>query len=329
MRKANIVVVGAGNIGLAHIAVVDGLENANLYGICDTRPVGEEIAAEYQTKYFKSVDEVCQDDEVDGAVVCVPDAFHKDVCIQLGKAGKHVLVEKPIAPTVKEAEEMLQVFQENNLVLAVAQCTAFISPNVVGKQDYEAGKIGEAVHFSVRHQVDWGCGFDVKDRAHVMFYIGIHDIFSIMFITGLRIKSVYSKAVSKIMGDAHDGIATVFTMDNGATGCLEVGWYICPPHLPDIMEFEIFGTKGTMINDYKKAGLRVCDETIAKNRDLYYLYASDYGLRGALAEEVRSFVECIFDGDRKYEVDNELATYCVKVIEAIFQSVETGQEIQI
>lgn len=325
MKKANIVVVGPGIIGGAHALVVSNLDNCVLYGICDTNPdVGRPVAEQYGAKFFASVDELCADKEVDGAVVCVPDHFHLPVCAQLARAGKNVLVEKPIAFTASEGEELKRICDECGVVFGVAHTTQFVDEIRVAKEQYKNGEIGDVVHVYVRHVDTWSFGKPIWDKVEIMFYLGVHDVFDILNITGHRITKVFAKKAQSDM----PVFITLFTMDNGAVGTIEVAWDMAPSVGDQLLQRNIFGSKGTMLmnlnttdSNFKTYGEEQVNPNIASG-----CFFDGKGIRGALANEDRNFAECILDRSKKFDVDTDIAIDAVRVIDAIFKSVKSGVE---
>lgn len=99
-------VVGTGALGRHHVRILAELPEADLVGIYDLRPdVARELAERHGTRATDSLDEL--GDTVDAAIVAVPTADHLTVAVHLLERGVHVLVEKPIAATLEEADELL------------------------------------------------------------------------------------------------------------------------------------------------------------------------------------------------------------------------------
>lgn len=118
-------VVGVGHLGFHHARLYSISDNAELVGVCDNRVEhGEKVAAEFNTTYFSSVQELI-DAGIQAASVAVPTVGHFEVVKQLLNAGIDVLVEKPIATTLDEARDMVAQAKANNCLLQVGHVERF------------------------------------------------------------------------------------------------------------------------------------------------------------------------------------------------------------
>ncbi len=122
--KLKVGVVGVGALGRHHARLYKGIENAEIVGIFDVseenaKKVGEEFDLEVYADMMALVD------KCDAVSVAVPANYHHQVTIPILERGVHVLVEKPIAVTVKEAEDMVTAAEKNHLVLGVGHVERF------------------------------------------------------------------------------------------------------------------------------------------------------------------------------------------------------------
>lgn len=119
-------VVGTGVLGRHHTRILSGLESAELVGVYDLDPsVGAAVAGEHGTRAFGSLEELAGD--IDAAVVAAPTEVHAEVGCALLQRGIHLLVEKPIASSIAEADQMLAAAEDR--VLAVGH-VEFFNPAV-------------------------------------------------------------------------------------------------------------------------------------------------------------------------------------------------------
>lgn len=124
MDKVRVGVIGVGALGQHHARVYASLPEATLVGVVDTVPGrAEEIAGPLETKaYFDYADLL---GKVDAVSVATPTILHAEIGEKFLKEGIHVLVEKPIAHTLDEADRLIQAAQENNRVLQVGHLERF------------------------------------------------------------------------------------------------------------------------------------------------------------------------------------------------------------
>lgn len=328
MEKLKMAVVGVGTIGAFHARVLNEADNAELCAVCDLNSeLAKKAAKQYGCKCYTNIDDLAKDKEIKAVIICVPDNFHCETAEKLAKAGKHILIEKPIAKTVAEASRIEKACRESGVRLMVAHTTAFLPHIKIAKEKYSAGEIGEAVQLDFKHQSTWQVGEFLKGRDSMMFYIGVHDIYSIQLITGRRIIKVYSQKVQKISKYSEDCIITLFEMDNGAIGTLNVSWDLPSSYPVDCFSFVINGTKGMLVNDNHTAGIKVFNEDY-RIHDMLVQYEMDNKIHGALPAEDSHFASCILSNS-EFNVKTEDAIDAVRIIEVIFKSLETGMPEEI
>ena len=125
-------VIGVGHLGKIHARIVNENPNVELAAVVDARAESaKEIGELYNVPYFTNVEDVIP--MIDAAHVVVPTPLHYEVTKKLLLAGKHVLLEKPITTTVAEADELLKLAKERNLILQVGHVERF-NPAIIGIQ---------------------------------------------------------------------------------------------------------------------------------------------------------------------------------------------------
>jgi predicted dehydrogenase len=115
-QTVNIAVVGAGLIGRRHIQHVREEPLTTLAAVVEPSPAGKELAASIGVPCYASVDDLLSSRQrgeiaVDGAIVGTPTHTHVPLAIQLMRARIHVLVEKPVAPSAKEGEALMEALK--------------------------------------------------------------------------------------------------------------------------------------------------------------------------------------------------------------------------
>ena len=118
-----LAVIGCGGIAqLVHIPSAKKVENAELVAVCDLyEDVAREVAGKYRVEsFYTDYWEMFEKEEIDAVINATGHAQHAPVSVDAAKAGKHVLVEKPMAVTVKQCEEMIEACRKNQVKLMVA-----------------------------------------------------------------------------------------------------------------------------------------------------------------------------------------------------------------
>ena len=124
MKKLNIAVIGAGRLGGFHAEKIIGLPHVELVAVVD--PVAanrNRVSVECNTQGLADYSSLLG--HVDAAIVATPTQFHFNVALDFLQAGAHLLVEKPLAPTLAEAEQLVEVAKRRNLVLQVGHVERF------------------------------------------------------------------------------------------------------------------------------------------------------------------------------------------------------------
>lgn len=117
-------VVGVGGIGKNHARIIAGLENVEVGGIFDTNAEhGQAVADEFGVPFIDSIDELIG--RVDAASIATPTIYHREVGEKFLNAGKHVLIEKPIASSSEDAKALVTLAKDKNLVLQVGHIERF------------------------------------------------------------------------------------------------------------------------------------------------------------------------------------------------------------
>lgn len=122
--KLKVGVIGVGHLGKEHARVYSKLNGVELTAVCDTIPErAKEIGEKYNAPYFTDYHQIL--DKVDAASIVVPTISHFEVAIDFLKRGIPALIEKPLAKTVDEAQELVKVARENKTTLQVGHIERF------------------------------------------------------------------------------------------------------------------------------------------------------------------------------------------------------------
>ncbi len=123
-EKIKLGIIGVGHMGQYHVNVARQLSEAKLIGIYDADPDRAKVIADkYETKFYPEISHLLK--EVDAVVIAAPTFLHHQISKEALQAGKHVLVEKPIAESVEQAKELVSLSQKNNLILQVGHVERF------------------------------------------------------------------------------------------------------------------------------------------------------------------------------------------------------------
>lgn len=207
MQPVRIAVVGAGKLGGYHANIASKSDDFDLIAVVDPFEASREALAErVGARSCADVSGVLN--EIDAAVVATPTATHAPVVTDLLSAGKHVLVEKPIAPSLAEANRMVAAAEAHDRILQVGHVERF-NPALVAAGDRLANpQFIQATRTS-------GYTFRSTDIGAVLDLM-IHDIDLVLSLTGSEVIDVSAIGTS-VLGGHEDMVSTRLTL---ASGCV-------------------------------------------------------------------------------------------------------------
>ncbi|BAO55401.1 Gfo/Idh/MocA family protein [Nonlabens marinus] len=154
MENLKFAVVGCGNIGKRHAAVIDKEEHANLVAICDIdSQKTADLNKVYGVEVYTDFQEMLSEAKFDILCICTPHGLHAPMSIQAARSKKHILVEKPMALTSKAAKEMIEEAEKNKVNLWVVKQNRYNKPIRLVKQVLDQERLGKI--FLVQTNVLW------------------------------------------------------------------------------------------------------------------------------------------------------------------------------
>ncbi len=329
--RLRVAVVGAGFMGQLHARVVTESPVAQLAAIVDVdRVAAEGVAAQFSVPLYPSVDSISEDSQVDAAIVAVPDVAHEKPASQLLQAGKAVLLEKPMAHTLDAARRIAEVARSSQSRLMVGHILRF-DPRYAGAAAQVAeGVVGRPLHVTASRFTFRHVGMRMGGRSSPCFYLGIHDIDAMQWVTGRRITRLFARAVRSLVPDVSlpptdDAIFATCELEGGLAGNLQFGWTL-PNHSPSGIDarLEVVGTLGCVDVDTHDHGLRVVGAAGISLPDGLHWPETNQRIVGDLAEEVNHFLRSVRD-DKDFLVPVADAVRNVAVNDAIIRSIQSNE----
>ena len=310
--KVRLGVVGAGMWGLMHVRAYAQHPSAELVGVCDVdearaRQVAEEFGAQ---NWYSNLDDLLAQD-LDGLSIATPDTAHAAVAIRAARKGAHLLVEKPLATTVAECEEMIAAAAENNVFLMVDWHNRWNPPCVhawsavrdaeLGDVRYIYYRLSDTIYVPTR-MLPWAA------ESSVMLFLGSHALDTTCWLMGQRPVRVYCKRQDGVltgMGvNTADMYLTMVDFANGAVAVVENSWAL-PQSAPALIDHkcEIIGSKGVIYLDLthhralaKYTASSASGFPDASFPDMFVTPEVHGRQLGFAVESIYHFVECIRDG---------------------------------
>jgi UDP-N-acetyl-2-amino-2-deoxyglucuronate dehydrogenase len=255
VKKLNIGIIGCGRIAYKHAEAIKKNEKANLLCVCD---IIEERAREYKDKYgaeahFTDYRKMLEYSGLDVVNICTPSGMHAEMGIAAAQAGKHVIVEKPMALSLKDADDLIEACDESGVKLAVCFQNRFNPPVQKLRRALEEGRFGKLTHASAI--VRWFRPQDYYDQAPwrgtramdggCLMNQSIHNIDLLQWMMG-PVESVFGYTATNLRKiECEDVGVAVLKFKNGALGVIEASTTIYPENLEETLN--IFGEKGTVV----------------------------------------------------------------------------------
>ena len=350
MSKVKLAIIGAGNIANAHLEAYQKVADVEIYAACDINPARLAKTCDrfgIERRYTDVDTMLAELPELDAADVCVWNCNHAECSIKALNAGLHVLCEKPMAYTAKEAEAMKEAADRNGKLLMIGFVLRFSDDAKIAMDFIEKDYLGEIYYAKaqyVRRHGNPGGWFGDKARSGggPIIDLGVHVIDLTRYLMGNpKPVSVYAVA-SQRLGDRkfiktgpgwvpedakEDDVCTVedfatalIRYDNGACTFLETSYDI---NGEDIGKKQLFGTKGgmdlsngvklyTTVNDYM-ADIDVKTANLKGGKDMF-------------VAEMSHFIDCVKNGTEcRAKAEDGIAV--MKILDAIYESARTGHEV--
>ncbi|MCP5410156.1 MAG: Gfo/Idh/MocA family oxidoreductase [Chromatiaceae bacterium] len=336
----NVALVGCGRIAKRHADLLGNnqIRGMRLVAACDikeenARAVGEQFGI----PHYDDMDRMMQSEAIDIVVVLTPTGDHARHVINLAGYQKSIIVEKPMALTLDDADAMIEACDLNGCRLFVVKQNRFNVPVVKLREAVEAGRFGKFVLGTVRvrwcrhqHYYDQDAwrGTWAMDGG-VLTNQASHHVDMLQWMLG-DVESVFAKASTALVNiEAEDTIIVTLKFRNGALGIIEATTAARPINLEG--SISVLGARGTVViggfavnkmdtwafEEKQEGDERVLEEFSVNPPNVY-----GFGHQ-AYYEHV---VDCI-ENEKRHLVDGLEARKSLELINAIYESVETGKEV--
>ena len=323
-------IIGAGDYGKQHASALKELSNAKLVAASRTNPKAlSEFISNFGGKGYTHYQDLLNDKSVDVVVIATPHHLHTTIAVASAQAGKHILLEKPIAPTLSECKAIVQTVQKSDVKFMVGHVNHFVPAYHIAKQMLEAGEMGDIVlglatmqkYWMESNRRDWHLRRDTG--GGVWMTVGIHPLDRLTWLIDSPVTSVSAQFSTRFHNQTTDDVGMAFLRyANGASGTvISTGYHKgAPKHLT-----ELTCTKGMMNIDYTQGVSVGRDEqwqTVPES------LPSDDWMHEALVEEWRQFLDAI-EHETSTPVPADFAMHIMDVIFGAEQSSQERREISI
>jgi glucose-fructose oxidoreductase len=324
-------VVGLGNF--AQTAVLPAFANASDKARLSAVVTGDvEKAAKLSRKYkvpahhYDYYDELLGSGDIDAVYIALPNSKHRDFTERAAKAGVHVLCEKPLAYTAKDAEAMIAACRKAKVLLMTAYRLHFEEGNLQAIKAVEDGKIGEPRVFTSTHtmQVDPdNVRVDISLGGGPLEDIGIYCINATRYLFRAEPTEVFAMAVHGTDERFEEVPETVIATLRFSDG--RMANFVCGFGQTKISEYRIVGTEGMLTMDPAYSWHEDIEQTVERDGKSK---AKTFKHRDQVAAELAYFADCVRKG-RDPEPSGHEGLIDVRIIEALRRSYERGKPVSI
>ncbi|MEQ8847277.1 Gfo/Idh/MocA family oxidoreductase [Botrimarina sp.] len=302
MDLVNVAVVGAGEFGARYLEALKAVSGVRVSCVCDRDADRAAAAAEGHPGARVATDaaEVCDDPGVDAVIVVTPESLHRVVAEPALRAGKHVIVEKPLATTEEDALAMLGAAQESGKLLMTSFLLRFDYRYAQVKERLQG--LGPARNVYAYRNFDRSL-FGLYSRTHSFIENAIHDIDLVLWYVGSKVTRAHGYCRNTMGLENPDINWGVLEFENGAIAVVHTSW-LYPDQRHDLLQWntgvqvmadggvlEVRSDSDGLRMNTSEHGQRVLDQTG---------WATIHGEpRGAFGAMLRHFVQCL-RGETEY-----------------------------
>ncbi len=325
-------VIGLGFFGEVHADTLAAMPGIELAALCTRRPDRlEEVADRHGVaKRYTDYHQLLADPSVDVVSVTTHVDDHRQITVDALAAGKHVLLEKPMARSVEDCDRILEAVGRTDRFFMVGHICRFDPRVALAKQAIDEGRLGKIISMHARRNLSKEIGRMVLDKISALEGDGVHDADLMLWFSGSAAVSVYAQEVHPGPGKYPDAGWAMMRLADGAVGVIESVW-----HLPQTTPYqidarmEIIGTEGALYIDCGNAGLEIHDARGNQLPDTMYWPHMLGGRFGILRQELRYFADCVASGRRPDCITPQESRAVVRLMAAATESSRTGAVVQL
>jgi predicted dehydrogenase len=330
-----VAVLGAGFMGSTHArayAQVPGVEIAAIHAHSEER--AKPLAEELGTTWTGELERILRDESIDAVDNCLPTPQHRSVTESAIAAGKHVLLEKPVALTNEDARALTALAGQTDRVFMIAHVLRFWPEYMELARLVESGEYGKprsALAYRRQPFPAWSKLFSQSDlTGGAVIDMMIHDYDALNWVLGTP-TAVRAKGMRNDRSGGWDQVQVM--IDYGDASALVDGGMMMPESYPFSSSLQVLCETGAMEYDFRAGGRSV--EMGAGVNDLV-LYPNegdprkvDVPQKDPYLAEVEYFVECVNDGKQATRGTPAEAEVALKVALAARGSLESGNVVEL
>jgi predicted dehydrogenase len=328
--KLRVGLVGCGAFGESHLMTMAGIPFLQVTAVTDVvMERASKMAKRYKVPHVApDFRELCSQPDVDAVSVVTTEDQHLEPVLSALENGKHVFVEKPMATRLADAEKMLAAARASGLILMPGHILRFETKYATVKEQIDSGRLGRVLSiYTRRNRPKWQG--KIYKRTPIVLETAIHDIDTMLWYTGKKVKSVRAYEICAEGAKDADIIWATLRFEDKAIGVLETNWILPDktPHLDDFLQ--VITTSGFANLDMMNSGLFIGHEDGTELPDVCYEPRLRGSVYGALREELSYFGLCALEGRKPDLLGAEDGVEALRVGLAVVESARTDREVEV
>lgn len=339
MKKIGVGVIGAGGWGELHLETYAYDKRVELAAVCDTnKERAQKVAQKYGIgRFYTDFNQLLNDEKIKAVSIVTPDFSHTEIAIGAIRAGKDVLIEKPMATSVEDCEKIISEIKKAKVKFMVDFHNRWNPIFFKSRESIQKGQLGLPLLIYLRLNdtiavpTEW---LAWAGRSSAAWFIGSHSIDLVRWLFEDEVKKVYAVSRSNVlkkMGiDTPDFFEVILEFKKGGVGVVENCW-ILPKSTPSIIDFkcEIIGSEGAVYLDgshHRAMQKYIKDE--AKYPDVLVrpvIYGKPMGFA---VESIRHFIDCLVSGETP-QAGPEDGLAVTRIICAVNKSTQAGEPVKV
>lgn len=256
-----VAVIGVGAMGRNHARVCSELPNVELIGVADPDAQAAGVVAKrYGGRIYTNYTQLLDQQKPDAVIIAVPTLDHLTVALQVIQRKIHLLIEKPIAFSVDEGQQIITAAEQASVQLMVGHIERFNPAVIALKAHLADGELGRVFQIDARRQGPFPAR--VKDVG-VVIDLAVHDLDVMRYVSGAEVARVYAETEQRIHSTREDLLTSLIRLDDGTIGTLTINW-LTPTK---IRELYVTGECGMFRVDYLTQDLYFFENATAISGD--------------------------------------------------------------
>ncbi|MCP4003139.1 MAG: Gfo/Idh/MocA family oxidoreductase [bacterium] len=317
-------IIGAGAIANTHMDAIGSSERVDCVGIADTDLEAAQKLSRDACPSYATHRALIDAGECEAAIVCTPPSSHQEIATDLLESGISVLCEKPLAPCVDQAREMIDLARRKSVLFTMASKFRFVEDIVSAREFLEQGRIGEVILFEnvftgyVDMRQRWNSRPELSGGG-VLIDNGTHSVDIMRYFLG-PIAEVHALEGKRAQGlDVEDTVRLFVRSVDGVVGNIDLSWSLSKstPYF-----IEIYGSKGSIHIGWQGSILRTADDGEALE------FGSGYRKVDAFRAQLENLADA-HQGESELRIGPEDALASVFVVEAAYRSMREDHWVSV